>query len=609
MPLSALYKYGLDLVNRGLIPKAGWTLVPVSFALVINAEGELVRISDLRETVQLGKKQVVRKLTMSVPYRDKHTNAITPFFLADNATYLLGIDRDGKKANGMEKLNACAKLHNEVLDGLHFEKATAIKRFFAAWHPDKFEDIPGVEESKEDILLGNLAFAFEDGSFATENAAMGRAWVQHFEQMLAGEGAAYGQCLITGEKNVPLSRLHPVVTSAQYVRGTGSYLVSFGSQFSVSAYNYFDKQQGMNAPVSAAAAITYGSALKYLFQNRKHYQIIGDMCLLFWAEEDDCEDTASAVFSMSVFGRQEVIYDSEADEALFHAVRAISFGSPSAEGFASLSESLSKKVHVMGFISHAARLALVFHHEQPLSDFVQCIEEHYRRTDIIRTKDGAGEICSFGYYELAMSLADRSEKVRLPPSMENDLLNAILQGGAYPPAMLALALRRIQRDGKISTARVALLKAFLLRNSTNMMAREAATVSLNPNNNEPAYLIGQLFWHLESLQRAAMGPVGKTIKDSYFTGASTRPGQVFAAFTGKSNYHLKKLYRSNGGLAYYYEKLIAQLMSRLPSSLPVQLSREEQATFILGYYHAKEDSFCSKKEQSEQSGATRDPSS
>ena len=90
MVLDALAAYGQELVDRGVIPKSGWSSVPVQFAIIIGSDGRLINVVSLGYQVPLKKKTVTKYPTMSVPYRTKHQNGPTPFFACDNASYLLG---------------------------------------------------------------------------------------------------------------------------------------------------------------------------------------------------------------------------------------------------------------------------------------------------------------------------------------------------------------------------------------------------------------------------------------------------------------------------------------------------------------------------------------
>ena len=138
---------------------------------------------------------------------------------------------------------------------------------------------------------------------------------------------------------------------------------------------------------------------------------------------------------------------------------------------------------------------------------------------------------------------------------------------------------------------------YLLKNSNSESVKEAATVAINPNCNDKAYLLGRLFWHYEKLQKSAMKKVNRSIRDSFFTSAMTRPASVFPSIFAKGQHHISSLERKSdtAGLAVYYNQLIGGIMDRLGAEpLPTTLSREESGLFALGYYHARQESYRKK---------------
>ena len=119
MVLDALAAYGQELVDRGVIPKSGWSSVPVQFAIIIGADGRLINVVSLGYQVPLKKKTVTKYPTMSVPYRTKHQNGPTPFFACDNASYLLGLAGEKDAPEKVAAKHRSAKyLHEEILGPL-----------------------------------------------------------------------------------------------------------------------------------------------------------------------------------------------------------------------------------------------------------------------------------------------------------------------------------------------------------------------------------------------------------------------------------------------------------------------------------------------------------
>lgn len=327
MVLDALAAYGQELVDRGAIPKSGWSSVPVQFAIIIGADGRLINVVSLGYQVSLKKKTVTKYPTMSVPYRTKHQNGPTPFFACDNASYLLGLAGEKDAPEKVAAKHRSAKyLHEEILGPLlgSSPKATALWDFFAKWDPQKALDMDCIKENLDAILTAsNLVFRFEDDTYAHADPDIAAAWDRYYQtRVLAGSDIIMGTCLVTGEENVPIARVHPATTGVPMARGTGISLVSFGTNYDVCAYNWYDKQQGYIAPVSLLVTEQYGNALKYLLTTKCHYKIIGNSYLVFWAAHDEDNSLATA-FSMAGFGRQEGDFDSEEDEALYHTVTSM----------------------------------------------------------------------------------------------------------------------------------------------------------------------------------------------------------------------------------------------------------------------------------------------
>lgn len=104
---------------------------------------------------------------------------------------------------------------------------------------------------------------------------------------------------------------------------------------------------------------------------------------------------------------------------------------------------------------------------------------------------------------------------------------------------------------------------------------------LNPEHPDAAYHCGRLLAVFANLQRAALGDVGAGVVQRYYAAASQTPGLVLGRLTANSRNHLAKL---EGGLAWWYEQRIADIMGRLQDRAPRTLDLEGQGLFALGYY-------------------------
>ena len=104
---------------------------------------------------------------------------------------------------------------------------------------------------------------------------------------------------------------------------------------------------------------------------------------------------------------------------------------------------------------------------------------------------------------------------------------------------------------------------------------------LNKEHTEPAYQCGRLLAVLAGLQRAALGDVGAGVVQRYYVAASQTPGLTLGRLFNNAKNHLNKL---EGGLAYWYEDQIAEIMSHIKDRIPSTLNLDQQSLFALGYY-------------------------
>jgi CRISPR-associated protein Csd1 len=112
-------------------------------------------------------------------------------------------------------------------------------------------------------------------------------------------------------------------------------------------------------------------------------------------------------------------------------------------------------------------------------------------------------------------------------------------------------------------------------------------VALNEECKNKAYLLGRLFAVLEKAQRDANRDIKTTIRDRYFSSASTTPASTFPIILALAQHHISKA-------DYGTDKEIAEIMDKLnvdDEPFPKVLSLEEQGLFYLGFYHQRNAHF------------------
>ncbi len=111
-----------------------------------------------------------------------------------------------------------------------------------------------------------------------------------------------------------------------------------------------------------------------------------------------------------------------------------------------------------------------------------------------------------------------------------------------------------------------------------------------------AYVCGQIFAKLESIQYAALGDRNAGIRGRYFTYAMTSPASAFGRLCTLNSKHFTKLKHEKPGLAVNMDKELQELCKEVDiNSFPATFLLEEQGQFAIGYYHQKQAQFSGGK--------------
>ena len=150
--LRSLAGYYDRMAVRGEAEPAGFSREKVSFAVVLDAKGDPIAVTDLRDST--GKKPVAR--LRDVPAAQKRMVAVAPNFLWDKTAYSLGVTAGEGKRTAQEH-QAFRGLHAALLPSSDDEGLMALARFLAQWSPDRFAGAPFTP----DMLDTNLVFRLD----------------------------------------------------------------------------------------------------------------------------------------------------------------------------------------------------------------------------------------------------------------------------------------------------------------------------------------------------------------------------------------------------------------------------------------------------------------
>lgn len=553
------------------VASLGYSEQKVSFGLKLSPQGELLDGGVVDERQAAGTRLVPR--LMLVPEAVKRSVAVAPNFLCDNSTYVLGADTKGKPERTRECFETFRALHREILDDSDDPGLWAVQRFLDGWNPDRAPELPHWEEIEKGA---NLVFLLEENgklSRVHERAAAKEAWMRHHATQTSETS---GQCLITGQENASIARLHSAIKGVPGAQSTGAALVSFN----LDAFESYGKEQNLNAPVSEAAAFAYTTALNRLLRpGSRQRVVIGDTAFVFWAERKcPAENLVAAFFNPP--SEKDV---AEAEEGkspdgsplsaadagkVRHILLELRDGRLAQANIAELADP-DIRFYLLGLAPNAARLVVRFWETCTFGQLLERLGRHYRDAALEGQEPPP-------IWRILLETAAQRERKNIPPLLSGALMRALLTGGRYPLSLYSALMERIRADHEVNPIRAAMIKAVLIRNFNLEVS-----MGLDTTRRDTAYRLGRLFAVLESLQYAAVRPQA-TIKDRFFGAASATPANVFPSLLRNAQHHIGKV--------GWGDQSIQDILAAV-DGFPAHLDIQGQGLFTLGYYHQRKQTF------------------
>jgi CRISPR-associated protein Csd1 len=580
MILQALNEYYERKQSSGELAPEGFERKEIPFVIVLDDSGGVRQIDDTRSGE--GKKKQARSFL--VPQAAKKSVNVAASLLWGNTEYVLGVPdpkkledskKKGKESRYRERLeemhSAFATLIENRLGGLNDAGITAVLAFLSSPDMRRLEQ----EACWQEIQTTNPNITFRLNSDNPDTLVCMRPAVVEALQTSDDEDGSGSKsfCSITG-KDDRVQRLHPSIKGVWGAQTSGANIVSFN----LPAFASYGKEQGANAQIGQRAAFNYTTVLNHLLSKGSPQCIrVGDASTVFWASrESTFVDSFAALFGPANADNPD--RGVQAVRNLLDATRTGVYLPPDKDA----------RFYVLGLAPNAARIAVRFWQEGPVSEFALNIARHFTDIEINKPAFESGYLSLFRLLN-STALQNRSENV--PPDLAGDTMRAILAGLPYPAALLQTAVRRCRAEQSIPYVRAALIKACLNRliRAQHLSAKEI-DVTLDRSNTDPGYRLGRLFSALERVQSAAQPGINATIRDRYYGAASSSPSSVFPILLRLKNHHLAKL---DGALATWYEKLFGEIFSGI-ETFPVHLSLQEQGLFAIGYYHQQQDFFANK---------------
>ena len=622
MILKALYNYYQAMAELGKVAPSGMEWKAIPFIIVIDEDGTFRRAIDTRDKEhKLGQEYLVAK----AKGRSGSKSYAISQILWDHSGYVLGMPTDDSE----EKLVMAPKQHEAFKQELtklrelfpENKGFEAIELFYEKYEGQKEGELSDLFEVEvkdlsniipEDILLeikkkvgANISFQLSTESDPNQLISSHRDIRSYLAGSTEEEGEEMGRCLVTGEKGT-IARLHGGISL--FGAQANATLISFQK---FSGYDSYGKEQGLNAPISQPASDAIISGLNMLLEKDKNTNYrIGETTFVFWnALQDDellknyQEATFTGLPSDSDFDEEEEATSTpkkkvakkknpeQETKVVVQALRSALGGKN-----ANIDRDHSDRFYILALAPNAKRVSVKLWMEGTISEIIGNTLAHLDDMNIVRFNGLLDEDTPplRPVYRIMKAIYTATDSTKWPRQVVQELLESIIKGLPYAPALQMACLERIHHDHTskypVTELRAALLKAYINRKHRKNPQIKQLTMALDKSNSNPAYLAGRLFALLERIQEKAIPGVKANITDHYFRTASATPGIIFGRLLQLSAFHLSKIKKELGGLGFYFDRQIQEVLELLPggqASFDKFFTPDQQSIFAVGYYHQK----------------------
>lgn len=611
MLIQALCNYYDILCSRSEVVPQFFSSVDVSFLVALTPEGKIDEIISLKQPVvdSRGRTRFEPcKIIMPVPRSNPSTESSN--LVEYRAKYIFGLDYDSKTKLFKSVRNNKGALTNhhikfkettlKFIASMDSPVVNAYRNFVLNWNP--------IDEIANERLLGignefssSPKFVFcltgSPDKYLHDDPQIQAAWLETFNKDKADEsGSIKSQCAITG-CIADISRLHDKISGVSGGNSTGTALVSFNND----SENSYGKEQSFNSNISEVAMKKYTEVLNKLLETESHKTYLDDLTFVHWAmsPEKGDDDLFNLLLGQTISGLGEAetnkllneIFKAVCDEGLsLKKLDAIRHIDPDVDFF------------ILGIAPNAARLSAKLIYRRRFGTILENIVLFQNDLQIENVKS---HIKLWQIKNQFVSPYSSNEKI--PNAVGVKLFESMIHNKPLSKEILQIILRRVKID-KIKDSqddngidpfdfkiRMGIIKTYLNRQSRMNDEREEITMSLNQENKNQAYLCGRLFAILEKLQQdSSSTKLNRTIRNSYFSAACSKPATVFPKLIRLAQTHLNRL--SQEGTRIFYNKKINEVVACLDDEFPNTLNLVDQGRFAIGYYQENQFLYTPKSE-------------
>lgn len=595
MILQALYALA---EHEGLMKDPDYEPKPIAWLIRVAENGKFLGMDGTHyipsEEEKRKKPRSIPKI-FSVPREGGRAAVDRAFFLYDKAEYALGIDpeQDEKKKRSAEKLEGRFNLFRhrvkECLDATGDEGIQAVHLLLENIAARQ-EDIPLPEGCAGNDLFA-FVFAPDIDRLVTDRAKVSSYWKQLRSSALAQDGKKI-QCLVSGKLDIS-ANLFPHLKKVPGGTTSGVALVSFNKN----AFESYGWKGNGNASISRDAAESCSTALNRLLHlsypdphqpgqslPRRNLKLSADTVVCYWSATKGEDDFASIFGALLEANPDEV---KEVYQSIWRG-RPIEVEDPAA-------------FYALTLTGTQGRAIVRDWFESTVTNVSKNLATYFADLDIVRNTPKPKERDlppQIPIRTLLEALAPHGKREEIPAHLAGKLVHSALSGAPFPFSILQRALERTRAEiGKTTwpdlerrDARAALIKAVLNRRMRFISTPHNQEVqrTMDPNNQDPGYLLGRLMAIIERMQQVALGDLNASVIDRFFSGASATPQTVFPRLLKNLRHHARKAKDEAQGArsASWLERQVDDIMANL-TGFPSHLGLEQQGLFVLGYHHQR----------------------
>lgn len=596
MLINALCDYYDVLAKQNKVLPYGYSRVKVNYLVCLTPDGKIDEIIDWQKTesYEAGKGKVKEKSVSRDVDMPKRTEkpGIDANIIEHRPLYIFGLNFEDGVLTPYDKTDKAKKSHCafinaniNFLEGLDSPLANAYRAFIQNWNPEDETENPYLLGLKKAYSSSGYAFCLSGNinNLLHEDKLIVERWKEYFKGLKSySQDSITSQCAVSGNDEC-IARIHSKIKGVYGGLATGTVLVGFNNP----SENSYGNEQSYNSNISESSMKKYTESLNYLLNSKSHKARLDDITIVFWAQSDNekCNDLMSAM----LFDDNDVMDESQTEEMLKKMIEDAREGNISPERI-SKTTGMDPNVdfYLVGLKPNSSRIAIKFIYHKRFGEILLNIAKHQSDMQISQ------EIHTVPLWKIKKEMiSPKSKNETVDPALLSKIFESVIYGTPYPLFLLSTMVRRVKTDTdiKISPVRAGVIKACINRNSRSSNQKEELKLALDLENNNPAYLCGRLFAVLEKVQQdASNNSLNRTIKDSYFASASSKPAVVFPKLLKLAQYHINK---SEWGKSR--NDLIGKIIDKLGGEFPDTLSLTDQGKFIIGYYQQFQDFFVSKK--------------